>query len=64
MPETSQEKSPNSCQYCGEKEASWVRLRTYYVDDADNHAFLCQRCKEEADEYWREQHEEYYRNAL
>ena len=54
----------DGCQYCGEKEASWVRLRTYYVNDADNHAFLCQRCKEEADKYWQEQHEEYYQNAL
>jgi hypothetical protein len=37
---------------------------TAYVDDKINWAVLCDECQDEANEYWQEQWDEYYRNCL
>lgn len=52
------------CQSCGKEGAERRRQRTAYVDDALNWATLCPECQDEAEEYWREQWNDYYNNCM
>ncbi len=52
------------CEHCGAMTASRNRQRTAYENDESNFATLCPTCQREADEYWSEMWNEYYRDRL
>lgn len=45
---------------CENTNAIYVRMRTYYQKEEDNHMWLCPECQEVARKYWDEMWEEYY----
>lgn len=51
------------CQVCGKEGAERRRQNTAYPKDESNFATLCPECQEDADEYWRDQWNEYYRTV-
>lgn len=52
------------CQVCNNERAHRRRQRTSYVDDEMNFATLCDKCQDEADEYWNGQWDEYYSSVM
>lgn len=52
------------CQHCGNDGGTRQRQLTAYADDERNWATLCPECQEEANEYWKERWDDYYRELL
>ena len=56
--------SDMKCQGCNSEGAKKRRQNTSYVDDKENFSILCHDCQIEADEYWKDQWDEYYRGCM
>ena len=52
------------CINCFAEGATKKRQMTQYHDDEDNYAILCDACQSEANEYWQELWDEYYRGCM
>jgi hypothetical protein len=50
--------------YCDSTDAEKRRQNTAYVDDDRNFAVLCDECQKEANEYWRDQWNDYYQGCM
>lgn len=56
--------NPKRCERCGRLNAETYRQNTFYSDDKLNWVTLCEECRKDNDEYWKEQWEEYYSSVL
>ena len=52
------------CSHCKKNGAKKRRQNTNYPNDESNFAILCDDCQKDADEYWREMWDEYYKEVL
>jgi hypothetical protein len=51
------------CEHCKKEGAKKRRQNTAYLKDELNWAVLCDKCQEEANEYWQERWNEYYNSV-